>query len=97
MVERNVNFVLEKKPVLETKILLLSYKTQKELSRKSPSLISINYHEEILRRTEIRLEKLGYKIERSYLTSSQVKHRYELWHARFKDAILVIPIGYTAD
>lgn len=95
MVERNVNFVLEKKPVLGTKILLLSYKTQKELSRKSPSLITLNYHAAILRRTEIRLEKLGYKIETAYITKSLVN--YEGWYASLKDAILVIPIGYTED
>ena len=95
MVERNVNFVLEKKPVLGTKILLLSYKTQKELSRNSPSLISINYHAAILRRTEIRLEKLGYKIETAYIKKSLVN--YEGWYASLKDAILVIPIDYKVD
>lgn len=96
LVEQNVNFVLEQNPVSGAVILLLSYKTQKELSQKSPSLISPNYHGQILRRTQIKLEQLGYRIETAYITSSLLK-REGYYKKSLKDAILVIPIGHKED
>mgnify|MGYP003563393261 FL=1 len=96
LVEQNVNFVLKQNPVSGAVILLLSYKTQKELSQKSPSLISPNYHGQILRRTQIKLEQLGYRIETAYITSSLLK-REGYYKKSLKDAILVIPIGHKED